>query len=316
MKSINETNNKIKIIVLSDLHLQHCNQDDNIVMRDFERVLQFAEKSKVGQVLILGDVFDKGRYNSKLAQEFVDIVAKYNMIKFIMIYGNHELNGNCRVGNDVDIPPNLRIFADEWQCIELENSNVAIHGISSHKGNNKYKELNCPAEKFNIVMLHAKIASNNYYDDPSVMSGCKELAAADVLCCGHVHVNEHIRKGFYAEGQYYTKPAIVVPGSINRYVKLKSNATKPAFVVLNFDIKDGVAKLESTEMKHIDDIDVIATATGVEEAVVRIADKMYALNFYEEDITEVTGMVPVRIVCHSYKRKKEINYSSHTFYAA
>lgn len=316
MNSNNKINNKTKMIVLSDLHLQHCNQNDDIVMRDFERVLQYASKSQVDHVLILGDVFDKSRYSTSCAHNFVNLIDKYRTINFYMIYGNHELNGECRVGNNVEIPTNLKIFGDEWQAVELENGNIIIHGISSHAGNGKYRGLTCHDEKFNIAMIHAKIASNNYYNDPSVVEGCKELAAADVVCCGHVHVNEHTRRGMYAQGEYFSKPVLVVPGSINRYVKLKSNATKPAFVVLNIDITDGVAKLESTELKHIDDIDVIAMATGVEEAVVRIADKMYALNFYEEDITEVTGMIPTRIVCNWYKRKKEINYSSHTFYSA
>ena len=57
----------------------------------------------------------------------------------------------------------------------------------------KYKMLNCSAEKINIAMLYAKIASNNYYKDQSVISGCKELADADVLCCCHVPVDEHSR---------------------------------------------------------------------------------------------------------------------------
>ncbi len=190
----------MKIIHCADIHLgsplsslpaEVAEERKGAVRASFAGMVDYAEKTGVGVILIAGDLFDSDRPLKKDKQFFYSVVRAHPAIAFFYLRGNHD--GAQSYSEEL---PNLYTFSDEWKSYEV--GDVLITGIERTPKNARslYAGLRLPREKCNLVLLHGQAGEGGEVD-------LKELRGRgiDYLALGHLHTCRAERldeRGIYA----------------------------------------------------------------------------------------------------------------------
>ncbi len=156
-----------------------------IELRDtFSRMVEYAEKNAIENILLAGDVFDDDTPKSKDTSYFYGVIKSHPEITFYYLRGNHDKDN----GNFEDYP-NLKRFGGSWTSYELD-SDTTLTGVefTDENASSIYSTLNLDPSKRNIVMLHGQTGSisGKYMVNLVKLRGRN----IDYLALGHIHQNE------------------------------------------------------------------------------------------------------------------------------
>lgn len=209
----------IKIIHTADVHLDSPLQ--TLALRDpdlrekvqcasrnaFTRIVEQAIEHKVAAVLIAGDLFDGAARSAKTAAFLLAELARLDTagIRVFYIKGNHDAQ-NPLTG-ETTLPENVHVFDGQGGMVQLEGTDVWIHGVSfSEKKAEKslLGKFSTPVpDAINIGMLHTSLNGSASHD---VYAPCSVQELIDTgfnyWALGHIH-----KRQVHCES-----PWIVMPG--------------------------------------------------------------------------------------------------------
>ena len=189
----------MKLIHCADLHLDsklhtHLDRDRaklrrDELLRNFERLAQYASENGVEAVLIAGDLFDRDNVSALTRNTVLSVIEANPQIRFYYLRGNHDL-GDCLANTDSDAGgalPNLFLFGNRWKTFyEGKEGLIAITGMELTRENSAsaLASLRTDSSRFNIVMLHGQESAGRTGDiSLSVLRG----RGIDYLALGHIH---------------------------------------------------------------------------------------------------------------------------------
>ncbi|MFK7994955.1 MAG: exonuclease SbcCD subunit D [Granulosicoccus sp.] len=209
----------IKLIHTADVHLDSPLQTlalRNPVLREkvqcasrnaFVRIVDQAIVQQVSAVLIAGDLFDGAARSAKTAAFLLAELARLENanIRVFYIKGNHDAE-NPLTG-ETTLPANVHVFDGDGGKVQLEGSDVWIHGVSFTEKKAEQSLLNkfsTPvADAINIGMLHTSLNGSASHD---VYAPCTVQELIDTgfnyWALGHIH-----KRQVHCEA-----PWIVMPG--------------------------------------------------------------------------------------------------------
>lgn len=209
----------IKLIHTADVHLDSPLQ--TLALRDpdlrekvqcasrnaFTRIVEQAIEQQVAAILIAGDLFDGAARSAKTAAFLLAELTRLNQagIRVFYIKGNHDAE-NPLTG-DTTLPENVHVFDGQGGKVQLEGTDVWIHGVSfSEKKAEKSllgKFATPVPDAINIGMLHTSLNGSASHD---VYAPCtvQELidTGFDYWALGHIHKRQ----------VHCDAPWIVMPG--------------------------------------------------------------------------------------------------------
>lgn len=208
----------MKIIHCADLHLDsrlqtHLNREKaklrrDELLRNFERLAEYAAKNGVEVILISGDLFDTDTVSPLAANTVLAVIAAHPRIRFYYLRGNHD-TGDCLArpagggrtesrgenagskeqfgaknrDSRLNPPANLFFFGSRWKTyLEGKNGSIAITGVELTRENSAsaHAALRLDPERFNIVMLHGQTETGGVTTDrESPASGGIQSGKAD-----------------------------------------------------------------------------------------------------------------------------------------
>jgi DNA repair exonuclease SbcCD nuclease subunit len=132
----------MKLIHCADLHLDsklhtHLDRDRaklrrDELLRNFERLAQYASENGVEAVLIAGDLFDRDNVSALTRNTVLSVIEANPQIRFYYLRGNHDL-GDCLANTGSDAGgalPNLFLFGNRWKTFyEGKEGLIAITGM-------------------------------------------------------------------------------------------------------------------------------------------------------------------------------------------
>ena len=208
----------MKLIHCADLHLDsrlhtHLNREQaklrrDELLRNFDRLADYASEHCVEVILIAGDLFDRDSVSALTRNVVLSVIKAHPRIRFYYLRGNHD-KADC-LGSGApgaeELPANLFLFGSRWKTYkEGINGAVAISGIELTRENSSQaaSSLRLDPACFNIVMLHGQTemsagpdGSGNTFrnaDMPRAEGiGTVRLRALrgkgiDYLALGHIH---------------------------------------------------------------------------------------------------------------------------------
>ena len=229
----------MRIIHCADLHLDsrlqtHLNREKakmrrDELLRNFERLAEYASGNGVEVILISGDLFDTDTVSALAANTVLAVIAAHPRIRFYYLRGNHD-TGDClarltgsrrmesrgeengtreqssRKNTDSrwNPPANLFFFSSRWKTYpEGKNGLIAISGVELTRENSAsaHAALRLDPERFNIVMLHGQTESGGVTagrEGPlsgGIRSGDPDVSAADTGSTGTISLRALRGKG-------------------------------------------------------------------------------------------------------------------------
>ncbi|MFT6876190.1 MAG: exonuclease SbcD [Granulosicoccus sp.] len=209
----------IKIIHTADVHLDSPLQ--TLALRDldlrekvqcasrnaFTRIVEQAIDQQVVALLIAGDLFDGAARSAKTAAFLLAELTRLDSagIRVFYIKGNHDAE-NPLTG-ETSLPENVHVFDGQGDKVQLEGTDVWIHGVSfSEKKAEKslLPKFSTPVpDAINIGMLHTSLNGSASHD---VYAPCTVQELIDTgfnyWALGHIH-----KRQVHCES-----PWIVMPG--------------------------------------------------------------------------------------------------------
>ena len=180
----------MKIIHCSDLHLDsplgrnyspdQAKKRNAELCATFGRMVQFARQEQVEAVLIVGDLFDSAYSSARTVDFVLDQIRNALEVTFFYIRGNHD--GSRDPFAERELPQNLKTFGSGWTSYPC--ADVLITGMELGP-ESRFDELNLPADRCNIVMLHGEPSAQPGPDlIPMYLLRNKHI---DYLALGHLH---------------------------------------------------------------------------------------------------------------------------------
>lgn len=209
----------IKLIHTADVHLD--SPLTTLALRDpdlrekiqgasrnaFSRIVEQAIEQQVTAILIAGDLFDGAARSAKTAAFLLAELNRLNQIGILVFYikGNHDAE-NPLTG-ETTLPENVHVFDGRGGKVQLEGSDVWIHGVSFSEKKAETSLLGKFSDPVpdatNIGMLHTSLNGSASHD---VYAPCtvQELidTGFDYWALGHIH-----KRQVHCES-----PWIVMPG--------------------------------------------------------------------------------------------------------
>lgn len=208
----------MKLIHCADLHLDsrlhtHLNREQaklrrDELLRNFDRLADYASEHCAEIILIAGDLFDRDSVSPLTRNVVLSVIKEHPQIRFYYLRGNHD-KGDCLgagLTGAEKLPGNLFLFGPRWKTYkEGVNGEIAISGIELTRENSSSaaSSLRLDSACFNIVMLHGLAemaavpdASGNTFRDADMQraegAGSVRLRALrgkgiDYLALGHIH---------------------------------------------------------------------------------------------------------------------------------
>jgi predicted MPP superfamily phosphohydrolase len=169
------TKNKIKILQISDLHLNQLKYYHKSIAKKINAI-------KPDLIFITGDSVDKTENMSSLTG-FLDIID--NSIKKFAITGNWEYWGNVDLKKlkDVYSNNNCELLINENRTISIRNRDISIIGMDDFVGGNADFEkaiINLKKTKTTIVLSHCP-------EYREIISNQKGNLDIDLVLSGHTH---------------------------------------------------------------------------------------------------------------------------------
>ena len=186
----------MRIIHCADLHLdsnlqmnftkEQARERNMELFATFEQMVQYGEREHVQAILLVGDLFDTSTPSSAMANAVLEVIASHPSIYFFYVRGNHDRHFSWREAEK--LPENLKVFDHNWKTFSL--GNLAVSGIECEGDSLFFQagQLELPADKINLVLLHGKVVSKeeNTGEDlvPLPLLRGKGI---DYLALGHLH---------------------------------------------------------------------------------------------------------------------------------
>lgn len=196
----------MKLIHCADLHLdaklnthldkERARRRRDELLRNFERLADYAAENAVEVILIAGDLFDRDTVSALARGTVLAVIEKHPRIRFYYLRGNHDL-GDCFGGagqENTSGPPNLFLFGNRWKTYhEGRKGRIAITGLELTRENSVAAPLSLRTDPacFNIVMLHGQESGGNFEKNGGY-AGVISLPAfrgrgIDYFALGHIH---------------------------------------------------------------------------------------------------------------------------------
>ena len=188
----------MKLIHCADLHLDsklHTHLDGkrakrrrDELLRNFERLADYAAGNGVEAVLISGDLFDRDTVSALARSTVLAVIGAHPDIRFYYLRGNHDVT-DCLggLGRDASkMPENLFLFGNRWKTYsEGKDGGIAVSGIELTRENCTAAQLSLRTDpaRFNIVMLHGQAGGSDGVISLSALRG----RGIDYLALGHIH---------------------------------------------------------------------------------------------------------------------------------
>ncbi|KRM89575.1 metallophosphoesterase family protein [Liquorilactobacillus vini] len=191
----------MKIIHCADLHLdsrltthltpQLARQRKTELLRNFKRLVDYAQNKRVAALIIAGDLFDTPIISATARNLVLDEIQSHSQIKFYYLPGNHETDSFLEAVDH--LPDNLLTFGTKWQSYELANLNnwrIMVSGLNINDPQFQ-PPLTTPkleTADFNLVVLHGQISqyqNRNLADNIALNQLANQ--AIDYLALGHLH---------------------------------------------------------------------------------------------------------------------------------
>ncbi|MDF0599265.1 DNA repair exonuclease [Psychromarinibacter sp. C21-152] len=171
------------------------------------RMVDFALAEDVAALLIAGDLFDGAERSAKTAAFLLTQLDRLNEagISVFYIRGNHDVENP--VSGAFEMPTNVHVFDGRGGSVQLEGTDIHIHGVSfrdRHAPESLLPKFAGPVPgAVNIGMLHTSLSGAAGHD-PYAPCTVPELQAHgfDYWALGHVH-----KRSVHADA-----PFVVMPG--------------------------------------------------------------------------------------------------------
>ncbi len=193
----------MRFIHTADLHLgaggkskltpERARERRRELLDTFRHIAELAEQEGAA-VLIAGDLFDTKAPSKKTLDDVLATIRQYAGVRFLCLPGNHDGAG---FPTD-DIPENLTLFSDVWQCVTVGDTDV--YGIAP-QGDIPYDALTPDPARKNVVMLHGAVREGGTPEPGAVILSRLAERGIDYLALGHYHthdVGRLDRRGVYA----------------------------------------------------------------------------------------------------------------------
>lgn len=159
----------------------------------FRHIAERAERAGA-TVLIAGDLFDSPNPSPATLADVLATIRRHAGVRFLCLPGNHD---GARFPS-ADIPENLTLFGDCWQCVSIGDTDV--HGIAT-SGEIPYDALTIDPTRKNIVMLHGAVRDGGKAERDTVLLSRLAGRGIDYLALGHYHsysIGQLDERGIYA----------------------------------------------------------------------------------------------------------------------
>lgn len=158
----------------------------------FVRIVDTAIAEGVAALLIAGDLYDGAQRSAKTAAFLVGQFERLRAAEVPVFYikGNHDAENP--ITGEVALPDNVHVFDGRGGKVQLEGTDIWIHGVSfneKHASKSLLGKFGGPVSgAVNIAMLHTSLAGAAGHDKYAPCS-VAELAALgfDYWALGHVH---------------------------------------------------------------------------------------------------------------------------------
>lgn len=188
----------MKFIHCADLHLESAikgipTDKSKIrreeVIRAFERLCDYAEKTGVTAIIIAGDMFDTAKVSIKTRERVTGCILSHKAIDFLYLSGNHDEDNF--ISSLEEVPENLKVFGNKWTSFRY--GDTVISGIRSDafNGDTLYDTLRLDKDDVNIVTMHGQVVgySSNESAENISLPLLKDKYI-DYLALGHIHYHD------------------------------------------------------------------------------------------------------------------------------
>ena len=171
------------------------------ILRNFERMVEFAASEGVEAILIAGDLFDTSVTSELSRNTLLHCITSHPSIAFFYLRGNHDERFRLEMLYSSGKPPvNLMCFGKDWSCYEC--GDVAVYG-AEYSDSPDYDALRPDPSKINILMLHGQMTENPSVVDYGIDVRRLRGKHIDYLALGHLHSH---REGILDERGIFCYP--------------------------------------------------------------------------------------------------------------
>lgn len=164
----------------------------NATRRAFVAIVDLCLEEKVDALLLAGDLYDGDQTSMKTARFLGDQIRRLDQagVRTFIIRGNHD--ALSKITRELTFPDSVKLFGGRGEAALIEESGVAIHGVSfgqPHAPESLLPKFKPPVEGLvNIALLHTSLAGAPGHDRyaPCSMADL-ERAGFDYWALGHVH---------------------------------------------------------------------------------------------------------------------------------
>ncbi|MBK7884657.1 MAG: metallophosphoesterase [Chitinophagaceae bacterium] len=194
----NENTSNIKIVQLSDLHLQSVNYQ-------LKQLAKKLNKLNPSLILITGDAIYKST-NTALLNDFLKLINQD--IKKVAILGNWEYWGNVNLTELTGIynDNNCTLLVNETRQYTFQNKTISITGVDDYLGGKP--DINAAIEKYIKSDYHIVLNHCPLYSD-TISLQINQDCNIDFILSGHTHGGQVNIAGFTP----------FLPPGCGRYVK-------------------------------------------------------------------------------------------------
>jgi len=202
----------LKIIHASDFHLfsgfvssplpaEVADEHRQRLYESFSNIIKLCKRDKVDILLICGDLYEGSYTKISDVKRIADAFAGIPETRIFISPGNHDYYDEESYYNIVSFPPNVHIFSDSLEAVEIEELNTVVYGFGWK--HNRYPEMPfsfvpIDKSKVNILALHCDAISKSDY-----LSIDPELIASlgfDYAALGHIHKAGQVKKKVFYSG--------------------------------------------------------------------------------------------------------------------
>ncbi len=255
----------MKLIHCADLHLDSRMRflppgkarERNAELRNtFSRMIQYAADNGVKGIIIAGDLFDTKNVSQAARDIVTSAICGSPGIEFYYLRGNHD--ADSFLAGLSPLPPNLRLFGDEWTGYEL--GRTVITGAEMTGGHGRLcSSLRLDPERINIVVLHGQAVENSPQNPEDI--DIRELRGKgiDYLALGHVHARREEK--FDGRGRW------CCPGCLEG--RGFDEAGEKGFMLLDIDETSGTVSSEFVPFarRRLSELEVDITGLDGQSAV-------------------------------------------------
>jgi DNA repair exonuclease SbcCD nuclease subunit len=180
----------MKIVHISDVHLGSAltarlspakiRERKTELINTFERCIEEATYRGAELFIIAGDLFDTEKVPRSVKEAVLSAIARASDIDFLYLPGNHERL--TLFDGSVNIPENLKLFAEDWTYFDYGYVTVAGR---SELSRDMFSTLSLDKDKKNIVVLHGCLADRSSNENVGIKDA--EGRGIDYLALGHYH---------------------------------------------------------------------------------------------------------------------------------